>query len=212
MQERAAVNVLRNIEKKNIYKNTKNALRRYNEGQQRMSSKIQNTRSEIQKILEIEKHKRYKKWCTQEMQWRTAADVRPAAKKRSLTHHCSSHPSKIFFFFFSSFFLNHHCSSHPSKIFFFFLFFLFFSCFFLAHKSFSHSRKIWKSSETKWYSPSCRMPEYPTPMIKPTQGTLPSSKAGFLVSFLVDARGGAMTGHRCHNWLLWTCDTCPQTL
>merc|ERR1719400_1367150 len=33
-------------------------------------------------------------------------------------------------------------------------------------------------------------------MIKPTQGSLPSSKAGFLVSFLVDARGGAMTGHR----------------
>ena len=32
--------------------------------------------------------------------------------------------------------------------------------------------------------------------MKPTQGTLPSSKAGFLVSFLVDARGGAMTGHR----------------
>ena len=65
-----------------------------------MSSKIQNTRSEIQKILEIQQHKRYKKWCTQEMQWRTAADVRPAAKKRSLTHHCSSHPSKIFFVFF----------------------------------------------------------------------------------------------------------------
>jgi len=41
-----------------------------------------------------------------------------------------------------------------------------------------------------------KMPEYPEPMIKPTQGTLPSSKAGFLVSFLVDARGGAMTGHR----------------
>ena len=40
------------------------------------------------------------------------------------------------------------------------------------------------------------MPEYPEPMIKPTQGSLPSSKAGFLVSFLVDARGGAMTGHR----------------
>ena len=181
MQERAAVNVLKNIKVFFSTKIQKNALRRYNEGQQRTSSKIQNTRSEIQKILEIEKHKRYKKWCTQEMQWRTAADVRPAAKKRSLTHHCSSHPSKIFFFLS-------------------FLLVLF--SFFLTHHSFSHSRKIWRSSETQWYSPSCRMPEYPTPMIKPTQGTLPSSKAGFLVSFLVDARGGAMTGHRCHIWLL----------
>ena len=32
--------------------------------------------------------------------------------------------------------------------------------------------------------------------VKPAPGNLPSSKAGFLVSFLVDARGGAMTGHR----------------
>ena len=32
--------------------------------------------------------------------------------------------------------------------------------------------------------------------VRPSPGTLPSSKAGFLVSFLVDARGGAMTGHR----------------
>ena len=37
---------------------------------------------------------------------------------------------------------------------------------------------------------------YTGDVMKPTQGTLPSSKAGFLVSFLVDARGGAMTGHR----------------
>eukprot|EP00092_Neocalanus_flemingeri_P032913 GFUD01035795.1.p1 GENE.GFUD01035795.1~~GFUD01035795.1.p1 ORF type:complete len:2735 (+),score=766.32 GFUD01035795.1:100-8304(+) len=39
-------------------------------------------------------------------------------------------------------------------------------------------------------------PLYSGDVMKPTQGTLPSSKAGFLVSFLVDARGGAMTGHR----------------
>jgi len=39
-------------------------------------------------------------------------------------------------------------------------------------------------------------PLYTGDVMKPTQGTLPSSKAGFLVSFLVDARGGAMTGHR----------------
>ena len=61
MQERAAVNVLKNIKVFFSIKIQKNALRRYNEGQQRMSSKIQNTRSEIQKILEIQKHKRYKK-------------------------------------------------------------------------------------------------------------------------------------------------------
>jgi len=41
-----------------------------------------------------------------------------------------------------------------------------------------------------------KMPSYPTPEIAVKPGTLPSSKAGFLVSFLVDARGGAMTGHR----------------
>ena len=32
--------------------------------------------------------------------------------------------------------------------------------------------------------------------VRPSPGPLPSSKAAFLVSFLVDARGGAMTGHR----------------
>jgi len=37
---------------------------------------------------------------------------------------------------------------------------------------------------------------YPGDLLKPSPGTLPSSKTGFLVSFLVDARGGAMTGHR----------------
>merc|ERR1712126_189076 len=40
------------------------------------------------------------------------------------------------------------------------------------------------------------MEPFPETEIKPSQGSLPSSKAGFLVSFLVDARGGAMTGHR----------------
>ena len=32
--------------------------------------------------------------------------------------------------------------------------------------------------------------------VRPSPGTLPSSKAGFLVSFLVDARGGSRTGAR----------------
>ena len=37
---------------------------------------------------------------------------------------------------------------------------------------------------------------YTADCVKPSPGNIPSSKAGFLVSFLVDARGGAMTGHR----------------
>ena len=37
---------------------------------------------------------------------------------------------------------------------------------------------------------------YSADCVRPSPGSLPSSKAGFLVSFLVDARGGAMTGHR----------------
>merc|ERR1711936_263059 len=45
-----------------------------------------------------------------------------------------------------------------------------------------------------------KMPEYPEPMIKPTQGSLPSSKAGFLVSFLVDARGGTIHVLKLGEW------------
>ena len=37
---------------------------------------------------------------------------------------------------------------------------------------------------------------YSADCVRPSPGSLPSSKAAFLVSFLVDARGGAMTGHR----------------
>ena len=66
-----------------------------------------------------------------------------------------------------------------------------------------------KSKNDKKCSPCCGKDEESPPMpvqssakkglysgdcVKPLPGTLPSSKAGFLVSFLVDARGGAMTG------------------
>ena len=66
-----------------------------------------------------------------------------------------------------------------------------------------------KSKNDKNCSPCCGKDEDSPPMpapssakagiysgdcVKPAPGTLPSSKAGFLVSFLVDARGGAMTG------------------
>ena len=37
---------------------------------------------------------------------------------------------------------------------------------------------------------------YDREAVKPVPGSQPASRAGFLVSFLVDARGGAMTGHR----------------
>ena len=66
----------------------------------------------------------------------------------------------------------------------------------LNHRYFNRPSNLSKKSKLSETISLFRMPEYPEPMIKPTQGTLPSSKAGFLVSFLVDARGGAMTGHR----------------
>ena len=44
--------------------------------------------------------------------------------------------------------------------------------------------------------PAAKKGIYNGDCVKPSPGSLPSSKAGFLVSFLVDARGGAMTGHR----------------
>ncbi len=39
-------------------------------------------------------------------------------------------------------------------------------------------------------------PIYNEKLIKPVPGKIPASRTGFLCSFLVDARGGAMTGHR----------------
>ena len=39
-------------------------------------------------------------------------------------------------------------------------------------------------------------PIYNAQFIKPGPGKSPASRTGFLCSFLVDARGGAMTGHR----------------
>ena len=44
--------------------------------------------------------------------------------------------------------------------------------------------------------PAPRPPLYSGEVTKPVPGPLPASRTGFLVSFLVDARGGAMTGHR----------------
>ena len=38
--------------------------------------------------------------------------------------------------------------------------------------------------------------QYSPKVMKPLPGKQPPSRTGFLVSFLVDARGGAMTGHR----------------